>query len=570
MLLVLSGLFGVVLGITTATYQAPLETAHVLMGWVSYDQSSPIYATHIAIFTLTNYVLLAFLALTGSEAATSIIVCAILGMLALQSLAVLIFVGVRNAYLAALSSIVAGIINLFGYGIAYPIIFLGSSHSYGRAGLSITILAVALFVFSRFRLGFFLCGFTLVVHPPWGAWIGICLLLVLVTGYRYLKPLVNSANLLAYASGAGISALALLLHRLRYPLPAETGSGTGIGRELFYNYVQYWDYHRQKFTHMGSLHRELTYAAVALLISIYMFRRAGASLGEKLFAHFMIVATLAGAVFIFVPSWFPPDAFPGALIALMPGRFVNIAFFAGLPLLLGFMLRDRKTVPSLVIVAAIWTFMMYIRRFIPLEIPIGYRELGLMLTAVVLFTLPAAARKKIQGARDHYGITNRLLGLAVLVVIASAPFYLVLKAPQVRQKFARPALPPVKQKVLTTDENYQLQAYARVPTLTPLLDAFNHSGESSLIEVDRMLRDIYGVSLADSPPRSRNLHRGMVITEDYAEMWAARTCNEWERLSKAYEFDLIVVPNTMNLRLPRADTETYWHTYRPSCSVAPQ
>lgn len=572
LLLVLSGFFGIVLGITTAAIQAPLEAAQVLMGAVTYERTSATYAMHISIFTLVNYLVWLFLAVTNSEIASSIILCALMGMIAMQCLTMIIFLGVRNVYLAVLSALPAVIIHLFGYGIAYPIIFMGSPHAYGRVGFFFVLFSVLFLAFGRFRTGFFFSGIALLVHPSWGLWLAVCLLLVLVTGYRYLKPLVNRSNLIAYFSGAGISVVALLLHRFFFPIQTDLPPAYApVARELFLNYIRYWDYHRQRFDNPGSLIRELTYATVALVLSIFLFARRNSSIGERVFGHFMIVTTVLSVVFVFVPSWFAPDIFPGALIALMPGRFINVSLFVALPLLLGYVLRNRTTIWSLVSVAIYWAGAYVLVGYSPIHTRIGERELSLMLVAASVGIVSLRRRAFFDPIVERFerSRTNWLLASAAAAIVLLSPVYVVRQLPVIRKSFAHVTLPkPIHGRVLTTIDLYMLQAQARVPTMTPLLDGYAHSGAASLIWVDHVMSDIYGFPLSSSPPRAKHLHQGAILTADFQDLWKSRTCAEWERLAAAYNFDLIVVPVTLNLQLSPIDNDSEFNKYRPRCPTA--
>lgn len=566
LLLGLSGFLGIIWGIATATWQTPIEAVQVMAGLVRYEPSSPVYAEHIRLFTGVNYFLLPILALTRSEMFTSILLCAVIGMIAMQSLALAVFVGVRNVYLALISAVIAVPIHLFGYGIAYPIIFMGSAHANGRLGFFFAVLAVLFFAFSRFRTAFLLCGLTLLVHPSWGVFVGLCLALVLATGYPYLKSLVNRENLLAYFGGVAVSVAVVVIHKIVYPLPRESGVDLVAARKLFSTYIQNWDYHRQRFSDPGNLIRELSYAAVGLVLAILLFRDKKSSLGEKLFAHVLMAATALGVIFVFIPSWFSPDAFPETLIALMPGRFVNVILFLALPLLVGFLLRNRTTIPGLVTVAAVWALLYLMQRFNPFTVRIGPREFSLMLTALVFAGLrfwKGDSAAKASG----YGFTNLPLAAGVLALTAYAPFFLIRQLPEMRQSFHRVQVPPFTGKVLTTIENYSLQAQARVPTFTPLLDGFPHTGAGTLLTVQREMRDVYGIDIGEESPRAKVLHRGVIVTSDYRSLWEDRSCKDWQLLARQYQLGLIITPSNLVLRLPRADNDPAWNKYYPRCAA---
>lgn len=567
LLLVLSGLLGAGLGVANATFQAPLEPAQVLMGSVHYDPGSSMYGMHMAMFSLVNYVVWVFLAITKSEIVTSVILCALTGAVAMQCVALAIFIGVRNAYISFLCSLFVAYWHLYGYGIAYPIFLAGSPHTTGRIGLFFPAFAILLFAFSRFRLAFFLCGISLMVHASWGIWVAVCIFLVLVTSYKEVKPLVTARNLGAYFGGAGLSVLAVVIHKMIFPIPASAAGGDkNAARQMFLNYIRDWDYHRQRFDHPGILKRELFYALIAAVLAVIMIRRKNTSPGEKLFARVLVVSTALSIPLVFIPSWFPAEVFPAWLITLIPGRFINISVLLAIPLLIGFLLERTKTIKGLLMIGFCWAVLTYARRFVPLEIPIPDRELGIIVTSIALAGFLYLRKERALPWPTTDRMSNIVLAVAALVGAAAAPPYVVWKAmPQVRANFAAVSIPAgVKGQVLTTFENYLLQAEAGVPAITPILDGYPYAKPAALANLNQELTDIYGVSLL-APPHTRNLHRGAIITEDYAQLWANRSCEQWQSLASQYQFGLIVTPRDFKLQLPRADSDSAWNKFFPRC-----
>jgi hypothetical protein len=178
LLLLLSGVAGAVKGTLTSTWQHPVQTAQVLLGFVSYDHSLLPYVYHVSAFSVINYVACLFLALTKSEVLSSILIAALVGAISMQTLAMGAFLILGNTYRSLLIALVLGSIKLVGSGICYPIIFTGTEHTDGRIGLAFVIYAVLWLALSRYRTGFFLSGFAVGIHAAWGLWLNACLALV--------------------------------------------------------------------------------------------------------------------------------------------------------------------------------------------------------------------------------------------------------------------------------------------------------------------------------------------------------------------------------------------------------
>ena len=87
-LLWLSGAFGLILGSNGAfgilgeSWEAAISTAQVLNGLVRFPAGSLGYDYHASVFSITNYIACLFLAITDSETASSVLLSALLGLMA--------------------------------------------------------------------------------------------------------------------------------------------------------------------------------------------------------------------------------------------------------------------------------------------------------------------------------------------------------------------------------------------------------------------------------------------------------------------------------------------------------
>lgn len=565
-LLILSGFFGLVFGFTSATWQGPLETSQVLLGWVKYPEGSPYYAYHASIMSIVSYAGALLLKITNSEAVSSVILAIIVGILSLQSLAMLLFLVIRNAYISTAAALVVMRIHLFGFGIAYPIIFMGSAHTMGRIGLTVVILSILCFGFSKWRAAFFLAAFSLAVHPGWGLWLNGCIAIVLLIRFREFKQLFNRPNFFAYGIGLIFFIAVLVGTRLQFPVTVRPNPGAeNTAHQIFLNHVQYWDYHRQAFRHTGNLAREIFHAILALAFAAYFWVSARGRAGLRFFAGIVIVSAILGIVFVFVPSWFRPSVFPPLLIKLMPGRFINIAIFLGFPLLLAHVMKGRRTVESMVWFGVAWGSLMFLSRYLALPMALNPRETSLLLVAGIAVLLPD--NFKLVSHTAGYSRLNRFVIPFLTVLIVWSAGFVAQQRWLIASGFSHPMIPPdVRGSVLTTAERYMLQLNVRRPSLTPLLDAYSYTPDASaLLSANQMMRDIYGISLADPPPPTAELHRGLISTKDFADSWARRSCSDWERLSQAYDFGYIVVPGSLKLQLKKMNPETDWNGYYPRC-----
>ncbi len=570
LLLALGSIFGLIFSLQRATWQVPVETAQVLMGLVPYEPSALPYAYNVSVFSLLNYVAWLFLELGGSEVVSSVLVGAVVGILGGQVLAAVMFAVVRNVYVAVALSVVLIGIGYFGAGISYPVLFIGGGGTYGSAGPMFALYAVLLVALGSVRLGAFCCGLALAVHPSWGIWLNLCVAVTLLSSYLRLKYLITLQNIGWYVTGVLISVALYKWQKVYFPIELPLSqAASDEAKSLFVSYVRYWDYHRQKFSAALPLAMGFGYSAVALALAAAATRINPMARDAAFFFRFVTVSALLSAVFVFVPSWFDPAGFPEFFITLMPGRFINLTIFLAIPLAVACLfagLRARGSASSQVgaglVLAAIW--LAHLRG---IEVPAWLMGgVGGVSAALALWLPFASGRQRINQASQRSTDAALLVALVGLIAIALPVF--AYRATKIERSFARPEVPAqVRGAVmLTTRSNYLPQLTTRMSLVvdTRALDGYPYAGSASLLALDRLLKDIYGISLRDIP---RTPHDGL-SEEDHADLWRARTCEEWEALARKYGFGFIMTPPGMALRLERLDDDPAWNKYEPRCGQA--
>jgi len=569
-LLVLSGLFGAIMGTSTATWQHPIETAQVLLGLVSYDPSSLSYAYHASLFSWLNYIACLFLAITDSEISSSILLAAVLGVMAMQVVAMVIFLILRNVYISIAITLLLAALHFFGLGISYPIFFMGTEHAYGRAGLFFIVYAVLMLAFSKYRTGFLFCGLAIGMHPAWGACLSICLTLIFALRWKEFRYLLSKQNAVYYLVGLGVTLMLFVWQKIHYPVTVDDISvNQEVAREIFVNYIKYWDHHRQKFDQIGILSGGFLYASVSLVLALFLIRAERVTQninnGAVLFFTFMVVATVFLWPFVFIPSWFDPEAFPAALITAMPGRFINISIFLCTPLLMAVLYKYRKNFA--------WTH--YILVFALLYVMASFRY-GNKIAALLLglsggligFSLYGYRRFILQSQKcvqiQTWGI------LIAIMLVFLAPAYLIYKFQTVKKhNFQVLSIPSgVNGSILVTMENYMIQSATRLSSISPHIDGYSYIGKSGiLLELNRFTVDMFDISMLHPAPATLSLHGSVIATKDYKSLWESRKCGEWEKLAIEYHFDFILVPKDMYLQLSKADNDPLWNKYFPRCAT---
>ncbi|MEE9542800.1 MAG: hypothetical protein V3V95_03320, partial [Thermodesulfobacteriota bacterium] len=243
-LLVISALFGILMGYDSANWQVSVETGQVLSGIVSYPPDNPNYLYHLKVFTIITHISALLLYVTGSEIVSSYIVSSILGMVLFCSLSTLIYAVNRNIWAALLGAVFIYYVKYFAPGVVYNFHLLDEKHTYGVLGLFFIILVIGLIGCKSFRFGLFCLGLAPSVHPSLGSWLYLIVGLAALSAPRFSIEIIKNYYKF-FIAGFVISLLdlAIQLYLMRN-LPVIDPE---LKKQFFYHYIEYFDPHRVKF-----------------------------------------------------------------------------------------------------------------------------------------------------------------------------------------------------------------------------------------------------------------------------------------------------------------------------------
>jgi hypothetical protein len=576
-LMVLAGFIGGLNGIYFSTWQGTILPAQVLTGLIKLPSDSIIYSVYPSNYSVLNYFGAALLWLTNSEVIASILIAALIGAMTLQALALACFMMINNAFWAVSLATLIGFLGIVGEGIAYPIFLFDTEHASGRMGLTIVAMGLLLIGHERFKSGLFLLGLSVGTHAAWGVFINGVLGISYLCKPRELIGLLKSNRVWGYVAGVTIALGGYFLHRRMHVYTGPVSTDTETAYSIFLNYIQFWDHHRQKFANPHVLRREFGLVAVTLLLSILSLRNffSTTTNAQKMFFRTLIVGTIVGIIFVFVPSWMDQRLFPVFFISLMTGRFINLSILLATPLVLASVplwmsrLSPGKSLnPYLISFAlagclgAVLTLKFDSHVVNPAMILVTLLPLGIWVAPQAWSVLKAL--------RLFFVGNSRLQLASVFVAGLLCIGHLgrvVFSVPKIQKQFEVLSLPQLDEGklILSSMERYLLQIESRRGVHVPHLDGYLYSGLKLIPQLNEYTTDIYGISLTDSPPKNSHLHGSFFMMKDYQKTWENRSCQQWTHLAQKYSFGLIVVPATVHLNLPRADNDLKWHKYFPHC-----
>jgi hypothetical protein len=278
-----------------------------------------------------------------------------------------------------------------------------------------------------------------------------------------------------------------------------------------------------------------------------------------------VAATAGLSVALAFVSWIPPDRLPPAVLIAMPGRMLNLNMLVAGPLLIGlFGAWHRKTsVPLLLILCAalfignrsgLWTFEGG-HRALAGAIPPGLRPNA---TNVVLIAMLLAIGVAWRGRHAGRAAVARVTYSATLLfMVAAAILTWNLQRPRGFEMTDRTndvlfrMLSEGRGLLLTGGDLHLIQLRSRRPVLLDGggLDALPYAVESAP-EMDRILREVYGVDLLNAPDEAR--FRGSIPPEFTRTVWQSYSKEQWEALASRFGVRQVLTPGDWDLKLPVA------------------
>jgi len=546
-----------------ADWQVAVESAQVVARLVHYPPGNPFYVYHTKLWTVLHQVLALLLAAGLSERALSVAVSGVLGIVSFQAMSLLTYALSRDALLAAGASALVFLTRVAEASSIYPIWLVGTSHTYGVIALSFAALVIGFLGCGWYRTGLFLLGLAPAVHPSVGAWLILIASIVFVSDWRRLQIELRPA-LPAFVAGSALTAASLVIQLLLVADVPQVDPSTTT--KYLAAFVSFWDMHRQP-VELGAATVRVN-AALLVVACFFLFRqRLELSAPSRLLLRFVAATAALGVALAFV-SWIPPDKLPPAIVIAMPGRMLNLNMLIAGPLLIGLFAGWRRTarpavggVLLLILCAALivgnrsglWMFDGG-HRAIASAVPPVLRPNA---TNVVLIAMLLAIGAAWMGRQSSVAIT-RLTYLATIALMAvTLVLTWNLQRPRGFEMTDRTndvlfrMLSDGRGLLLTGGDLHLVQLRSRRPVLLDGggLDALPYAVESAP-EMDRILREVYGVDLLNPPEEAR--FRGSIPPEFTRAVWQSYSREQWEAVASRFGVRQVLTPGDWELKLPVA------------------
>jgi hypothetical protein len=579
LVLVISGLLGFRVGfVSFPDWQVAVETAQVLAGLVEYPPSNPFFVYHTKVWTVLHQICALLLAAGLEEATLSRLVSGLLGMVAFQSLSMVVYAFSRNAALAIGSALLVVFTRTAEYGVVYPVFLMGTTHTYGALGLSMAVLVAGLVGAGSFRTGLFLLGALPAVHPVIGAWL-IAVVALAVLSVREIRLELRPA-LKFFLVGFCVTAVSLVIHLVwTGEVPGFRDEGTDRYLTAF---AAFWDGHRQP-VNFASEGVKLCAGALTLSLFALTALRESMSRAQRLLLRLIVVSGLTALALALI-THLDPARLPSPLMTLMPGRFLNfdaqlaVALLCGLIALsgtgwrtalmlylsIGLLLGNRSM---------LWEWLGPQGSVLPLG---PTRPLQILLTvagALLLLTVVTPwVRKRSPDAGRAAGTSRRVLrgatatmNVAIFLLLGGVALLTWQRRPEVKfldrtNDVLFAAAARTEGFLLTAGDLHLVQLRTRRPVLLDGggLDGLPYAPESGP-ELERILRDVYEIDLFNPPDAARGL--GAIPNAANRAAWERFGQDKWRSIGRAYGVTAVLTFSDWTLDLPVVERNSSYVLY---------
>jgi hypothetical protein len=565
-LLAASGLIGFAIAAGRfATWQAAVEASQVLGGVVEYPAGNPFYVYQRQLWTVLHQVLALLIRAGVPELVLSYAVSGLIGMISFQALSMLVFAFGGDLLLSLAVPALVLFTRAAGYGVAYPVALLGTAHTYGALGLSMLVLAIALFGSGCYRLGGLVAGVLPAVHPSLGAWLWLVGGIGALMDVRRLAPALRSAWLYA-AAGAAVTAASLVTHI------ALTSDLARIDPAVSSRYlsvlVTAWDEHRAPVA-IASV-GVLMNVCVLLISAIGLTRFVEDAPPASTFAMRCLGISGALTLPLMFLSWLPPDRVPTAVLVLMPSRYLNVNVLAFAPLVLA-LLGSRGSLSGQLAAAGFACALAVTGRSAIFDV-FPADEWPTPLFPLAPWTVFAAATLAAivvgtTGRRARSGPIARLISRALPAGILAAAAIVAWRLPPASlfdrtndALFAKVAAERDGQ-LLTSGTTQFVQLRSRRPVVLDggALDMLAYSPASGPA-MDDVLRRVYGIDFFSPPQELRGA--AMIRDEFNQPVWEQYSLRTWQEIRRRFGVTQVLTGRAYTLDLPMAAEDSEFRLYR--------
>jgi hypothetical protein len=562
--LLISGVCGFSIGLLYANWQWAVEHSQILAGLVTYPAGSPPDITSAKMWSIVNQGGALLLRAGMSELTLSRGLSALVGMLSFQALTAVCFALGRNGLVAVGCALVIAFSRVTDHDAVYAITLFNTPHTYGTFGLSLAVLAIGLIGMGWLRTGAFVLGISPAVQGVIGSWCVVVAALAVLPN-RESRSLFRTAWPW-FVAALAVTVLSYGAHRLA--ANPVLGIPPSEASRYLRAFVATWDDHR--------IYIELTNPAVTINLTLVVLATVSllalAKVLDPTSKVVLRVIAIGGLLSVAAACWpdLVPVAMPDRVLALMPGRMLNVNVMIAAAVLFGLAALLKPPLLAMLSIASLAVGLVAASPGEEMEPRFGVdvESLSVLLWGLRILILVYAAdwivartvRWRGLGQRLSWRSGGRALSLVVIVISAFAAFHLYRDADRFPDEERRmlsdwktdpvfAAAAASRGRLLTGGDLFLIQLRTRRPLLIDggTLDTLPYALEAAP-ETNRILREVYGIDLFD-PPEGADKARS-VRPEANRRVWETFSPDRWAQVGRDFAVTQVVTPDHWRLQLP--------------------
>ncbi len=560
-----SGIFGLLVGVFYATRQDAVAVAQIISGVVEYPQLTIGYMIMRRFWCILNQICAIFLYLGASELILSYVVSGLLCMISFQALSLITLAISGNGLVSIATTFLIFVTTASDFTLNYPILFV-FPRTWGVLGLAFTVFVVAVIGNRKYKLGSFLVGVAPALHGVFGLSLWLVMGVSLLCDYKILRKYLRGI-VKYFLLGCLVFAFSLLFHKLTSPpipkVPKEVAS------EYLKVFVQVWDVHRKPvdFTSVG-----MSLNIAGLMVSLLWLKMFGQKLSENvriLLRSFVIFAVL-GMIFSAL-TWAPQQYVPDIIISMMMQRFVNFNILCFVALLIGLLSYYKTEFGMQLTLAGVLVILVLLILGV---LPRYFLLIAMFGGAATLIGLKLVTKpEKILPAKDNNipiairaGIVCVLIfsiGLSIFKIYPPAIKHIKYRVPDRKNHMFWNMLSKGKGVILTpmAEQEQLVQLMTRRPVFltTELIDVISYVPAMGPL-IDKAVKEVYGIELLN-PPKITVLTGQHPIALNQA-VWETRSAEQWRQIRNKYGITDILTYANWKLKLPVVLSDGKYIIYR--------
>ena len=556
---------GALFGFVGAGWQSIIESAQVLAGVVPYRAQDIEYHYLIKIPVLQDHIAALLMWLGADEVLVCRIASGVTTALMFQAWGLFVFGLSRSAPMGvgAPFLVMASLAGLRG--LDYAINFPPIDYGYGPLTLIMLGLVAAYLAVGWERAAGFTAGLMPATHPIVGVWgVGVVCVLLALEFWRTRR--ISGRFAVWFAVGLALAVIDVGGHVLIYYRGIPVLDNTS--RDFVFAFSHLHDDHRARFGPSLTLFSIVVSAAATVAYGVFEWRRLDP--GQRRALGLLALNALFGAMATSV-YWWPQRLIPLALFSAMPNRFLNVNALMFAPLMLGSLIalagRQRARWLAAGLVALLGLDAVFVGGGLLVRGTISTLALNAAaLTLMGFLASPRIAAFIDRLPRQKLASPIVALGLAAGVAVVAFEAYDLWRSSDERFVYyandaALAAARQGKGDLLFFKDpwhNVGAQTWTRRPLVIDpnIISAIPYMGEEGALMLP-ILHDVYGIDLL-SEDASCNEYSSPCV----AQLWQARTAEDWTKLAAQYRFDEILVPERIALNLPLVADSGRFRLYR--------